>query len=115
VDGSSLSQVKIRHFFGNVAIRLQSVAGRAARQRRTNKLEGEDTPGVNRKAQRSFVRGVGSKPQYPSSRVATGRFIARTATSPRREAVPSEEVAEVTVKTAWSGQGSSTKPGGGGP
>ena len=92
----------IRHFFGIVAIRLQSVARRAARQRRTNKLEEEeeDTTGANRKAQRSLVQAAGSRPQYPSSRVATGLFIARTAIKPRRGAVPGEEIAGVTVKTA---------------
>ena len=92
----------IRHFFGIVAIPLQSAARRAARQRRTNKPEG-DTTGANRKAQRSLVQAAGSRPRYPSSRVATGLFIARTAIKPRRGAVPGEEIAGVTVKTAQSG------------
>jgi hypothetical protein len=63
-------------------------------------MEVEDTTGVNRKARQSFVLGAGNKPQYPSSRVGTGLFIAQTAIRPRGEAARGEESAEATGKTA---------------
>lgn len=86
---NSYFQVKIRHFSKNVAIRLRNAARRAARQRRTNQAaaeEGEDITGVNLGARRLRVPVAVSKPRCHLSREATGPYIARTASTPRREA-----------------------------
>jgi hypothetical protein len=84
-------------FFRNVAILLRNGARRVARQRRTNRAEGEDTTGANRKARRLPVPGVGSKPQCRLSRGATGLYIARTASDLERETVSAEEGVGIAV------------------
>ena len=61
-----------------------------------NKPEGEDTTGVNHGARRLRVPGAESKPRCRLSREAIDPYIARTATTPRREpAAPAvaEEIA----------------------
>jgi hypothetical protein len=55
---------------------------------------------VNHRARRSRVPAAGSKPRYRLSREATGPYIARTATTPRREAAAVEEIAGKAVASA---------------
>ena len=62
---NSRFQAKMRHFSGNAAIRPPNAARRAVRQRRMNRLVGEDSPGeVNRKAPRSRS-GCGKQTTVP--------------------------------------------------
>jgi hypothetical protein len=47
--------------------------------------EAEDTPGVNRRAQRSRVAHAVSRPQFRLSHEATGPCIARIVTAPEEK------------------------------
>ena len=91
--------MRIRHFSRNVAIRLQNAARPVARRRKTNKPEGEDTTGANRKAPRLPVPGAGSRPQFPLSHAAIGLYIARTVSDPEREIAAAGEGVAIAVSS----------------
>jgi hypothetical protein len=83
-----------------VDIRLRNAARRAVWQKRTNKVEGEHTAGMNHRARRSRAPGAGSRPRCRLSRAATVPYIAKTATTPGKQATAVGDFVEEPVSTA---------------